>query len=427
MLKKPLSLLILLLVLAGAGLSYYLSVDDQMKLELSAQLSDASGYQVDIQGDLNWQILPSLGLTATNVTMVDEETEIQVGTLQAAVSLSELTKSPENWTLGTLVLNDIRIKDAGFRVKHFKVQDFALGQSAAFQAQLVMLQEAEPSEVSEDAAPIDVEGEMIYLLPTSKRNPNRTLSDLTITDTVIKARLGETPVTATCYGGLQEVDKVATTQTDTLSVYDAKMDCTSSEFSIDGISWPKSKASLQLKNRILTANMLAEKGSVDIEKLKATITAISTLTGKENPAADWPDRMQYQTLEVNASLKDEQVALTADLENIKVVIGGTLDQDDSTIDLKGTLAISEASEDQLIDVDPLITDLPLPFSCLGTTAEPDCNLDSEAAMPLVGDLLKREGKRKGMEKLQDSLLDGLGENLPDGLKEGAKELLNLFN
>ena len=426
MIKRIFITLILILVVLVAGLGYYLSDKETLKEELSAQLSIASGYQVEILGDLNWQVLPKLGLAAVNIKLRDGETQIHVSKLRVGLSLSELTKSPEKWRLDDLILDEVRIKDAGFRVQEFAMQGFALGQATPFQAQMLMLQAGEPSEVREGAAPVNLSGTLTYALPDSKVVPGATLSDLMIAQTTVNTRLGEIPVAADCTGWLKEIDGAAVSQTDTLNIYNGQMDCTSAQFSVSSLSWPESEVSLAIKDGTLSTTLQAANGSVNIQKLKETVTSISALAGKENPAANWPNVMQYQRLLVNASLQDEQVVADANLDNLDVAMRGTLAQADSVLNLKGTLTVQRATADQLIRLDPLFTDLPLPFYCRGTAAEPDCGPDTSAAMSIVGELAKREGKRVIQEKVQESLLDGIEEKLPEALKEKAEQLLNLF-
>ena len=426
MIKRFFITLTLILVVLVAGLGYYLSDKETLKEELSAQLSIASGYQVEILGDLNWQVLPKLGLAAVNIKLRDGETQIHVSKLRVGLSLSELTKSPEKWRLDDLILDEVRIKDAGFRVQEFAMQGFALGQATPFQAQMLMLQAGEPSEVREGAAPVNLSGTLTYALPDSKVVPGATLSDLMISQTTVNTRLGEIPVAADCTGWLKEIDGAAVSQTDTLNIYNGQMDCTSAQFSVSSLSWPESEVSLAVKDGTLSTTLQAANGSVNIQKLKETVTSISALAGKENPAANWPNVMQYQRLLVNASLQDEQVVADANLDNLDVAMRGTLAQADSVLNLKGTLTVQRATADQLIRLDPLFTDLPLPFYCRGTAAEPDCGPDTSAAMSIVGELAKREGKRVIQEKVQESLLDGIEEKLPEALKEKAEQLLNLF-
>ena len=426
MIKRIFITLILILVVLVAGLGYYLSDKETLKEELSAQLSIASGYQVEILGDLNWQVLPKLGLAAVNIKLRDGETQIHVSKLRVGLSLSELTKSPEKWRLDDLILDEVRIKDAGFRVQEFAMQGFALGQATPFQAQMLMLQAGEPSEVREGAAPVNLSGTLTYALPDSKVVPGATLSDLMIAQTTVNTRLGEIPVAADCTGWLKEIDGAAVSQTDTLNIYNGQMDCTSAQFSVSSLSWPESEVSLAIKDGTLSTTLQAANGSVNIQKLKETVTSISALAGKENPAANWPNVMQYQRLLVNASLQDEQMVADANLDNLDVAMRGTLAQADSVLNLKGTLTVQRATADQLIRLDPLFTDLPLPFYCRGTAAEPDCGPDTSAAMSIVGELAKREGKRVIQEKVQESLLDGIEEKLPEELREKAEQLLNLF-
>jgi hypothetical protein len=426
MLKRFFVTLMLLIVFLSAGLGYYLSDKARLKTQLSTQLSIASGYQVDIQGDLNWQLLPNPGLAAANIKLRDGETQMHVLKLRVGLRLSELIKPPEKWQLGDLILDEVRIKDAGFRVQRFAMQNFALEQATSFQAHMLMLQAGEPSEPRADAAPIDVSGTLTYALPDSPQTPGATLSDLTIAQTIITTRLGEVPIHASCEGSFEEIDGAASNETDALSIYNGQLNCKSARFRVSRLSWPESQVSIAVQNGKLSATLLAANGSVDIQKLKNTVANISVLAGKENRAAEWPNVMQYQSLLVNASLQDEQVIAEANLDNIHVAMRGTLAQVDGALNLEGALTVERGNADQLVKLDPLFTDLPLPFYCQGTVAEPDCGLDTSAAVSIVGELAKRAGRRVAREKVQESLLDGIEEKIPKELRDGAKQLLNLF-
>jgi hypothetical protein len=426
MLKRFFVTLMLLIVFLSAGLGYYLSDKARLKTQLSTQLSIASGYQVDIQGDLNWQLLPNPGLAAANIKLRDGETQMHVLKLRVGLRLSELIKPPEKWQLGDLILDEVRIKDAGFRVQRFAMQNFALEQATSFQAHMLMLQAGEPSEPRADAAPIDVSGTLTYALPDSPQTPGATLSDLTIAQTIITTRLGEVPIHASCEGSFEEIDGAASNETDALSIYNGQLNCKSARFRVSRLSWPESQVSIAVQNGKLSATLLAANGSVDIQKLKNTVANISVLAGKENRAAEWPNVMQYQSLLVNASLQDEQVIAEANLDNLHVAMRGTLAQVDGALNLEGALTVERGNADQLVKLDPLFTDLPLPFYCQGTVAEPDCGLDTSAAVSIVGELAKRAGRRVAREKVQESLLDGIEEKIPKELRDGAKQLLNLF-
>ena len=65
MLKRFFIAALILLMLLGAAINYFLSDSERLKSELGAQLTVASGYQVDIQGKLDWQVVPSLGVAVT--------------------------------------------------------------------------------------------------------------------------------------------------------------------------------------------------------------------------------------------------------------------------------------------------------------------------------------------------------------------------
>ena len=416
----------LLLVFLSAALGYYLSDKARLKTHLSTQLSIATGYQVDIQGDLNWQLLPNPGLAAANIKLRDGKTQMHVLKLRVGLGLSELIKPPEKWQLGDLILDDVRIKDAGFRVQRFAMQYFALEQATPFQAQMLMLQAGEPSEARADASQIDVSGTLTYALLDSQTTLGATLSELTIAQTIITARLGEVPIHATCEGSFKEIDEAASNETNALNIFNGQLDCTSAQFRVGSLSWPESQVSMAIQNGKLSATLLAANGSVDIQKLKNTVANVSVLAGKENPAANWPNVMQYQSLLVNASLQDERVIADANLDNLHVAMRGTLAQADGALDLQGALIVEQATAEQLIKLDPLFTDLPLPFYCEGTAAEPDCGPDTSAAVSIVGELAKRAGRRVVLEKARDSLLEDIEEKIPKELRDGAKQLLNFF-
>ena len=309
-------ILLLLIIAAAVGLYFYLGDKEQLKADLSTQLSASSGYEVDIQGDLNWQILPSIGLAASNIKTRDGETWIHVGKLRIKLDLGELTKAPEEWQLANLILQEVRIKDANFRIQQFALQYFALGTATPFRAQPVLLQDSEPSEVKADAAPIDIDGTMIYRLLDSKRDPDANLFDVQLSQINIQSMIGDTAINAQCTRALKEIDGAAATETDLLNLYNGVMDCVSSAFNLGTLTWPESKGALSLKNGRMSAKMSAAKGSLDISKLRTTLGTIGALTGEDDPAADWSDVIEYQSLEVDAWLQDEQANVDANIDSL---------------------------------------------------------------------------------------------------------------
>ena len=69
MLKRLFVTVLILLLLLGAAINYLLSDTERLKTELGAQLSGATGYQVNIEGKLNWQVMPSIGAAVTNIKL----------------------------------------------------------------------------------------------------------------------------------------------------------------------------------------------------------------------------------------------------------------------------------------------------------------------------------------------------------------------
>ncbi len=420
MLRKLLLTVFVLALIIGAAMAYFLSDTENIKAQLNTQLSAASGYEVDIQGDLKWQILPRLGIAVANVKVRDDETQIHIGKLQIGLSLTEITKPPETWTLARLILSEVRVKDADFRLQSFDLRDFSLGNASPFKAQLVFLEAPEPSKVRPGSQPVNIDGEIIYRLLPSKIDAEKTLSDLTLVTADIETAVDDTPLSGTCQGTLTEVDGNQPS-TDTLNAYSSKLDCTSSAFTLNSLTWPESKSTIRLAKGRLDAELLAEKGSVDIQKLKETVTVISALINQENYAAGWPDVMQYQQLAVNGSLQNGRVNLYGTLDNLAVAMAGTLEQSTGELDLSGDLTIAEAAPEHLISVGNAIVDLPLPFNCRGKASSPDCGPDLDAATFLAKELVKR----RVQDEVESTIIDEIQDKLPEEFRDAAKQLLQL--
>lgn len=420
MLRKLLLMVFVLALIVAGAMAYFLSDTENIKAQLNTQLSAASGYEVDIRGDLKWQIFPALGIAVANVKVRDDETQIHIGKLQIGLSLTEVTKPPETWTLARLILSEVRIKDADFRLQSFDLRDFSLGNASPFTAQLVFLEAPEPSQIRPGSQPINVAGEMIYRLQASKIDADKTLSDLTLVKADIETKVDDTPLSGTCQGTLTEVDGKQPS-TDTLNAYNSKLECTSAAFTLNSLTWPESKSIIRLAKGRLDAELLAEKGSIDIQKLKETVAVISALIGQENYAAGWPDVMQYQQLAVNGSLQNGRVNLYGTLDNLAVAMAGTLEQSTGELDLSGDLTIAEAGPEHLISVGNAIVDLPLPFNCRGKASSPDCAPDLDAATSLAKELVKR----RVQDEVESTVIDEIKKKLPEEFREAAKQLLQL--
>ena len=54
-------LIVASVILIGIAGYVYFGDGDRYKLDLEAYLTEASGYQISINGDINWQVQPTLG------------------------------------------------------------------------------------------------------------------------------------------------------------------------------------------------------------------------------------------------------------------------------------------------------------------------------------------------------------------------------
>ncbi|MGY8792005.1 MAG: hypothetical protein ACKVKR_17280, partial [Pseudomonadales bacterium] len=71
-------LIIVTVVLAVVAAYFYFKDGERYKADLEIYLSETSDYQIKVNGEIQWHIWPTLGLSATNISATDSAEKIQV-------------------------------------------------------------------------------------------------------------------------------------------------------------------------------------------------------------------------------------------------------------------------------------------------------------------------------------------------------------
>ncbi len=162
----------------------------------------------------------------------------------------------------------------------------------------------------------------------------------------------------------------------------------------------------------------AGQGQLNISRIKRAINEAGAGFGADDTADDWPDVLDYKRLLGTWRADAGTHRLDVTLDNMRLLAPGTYDAAEDRLRLKPTLTF-QATEDAGLPVDPLLTDLPLPFRCSGQLRKPACSLDTRAAKRLVGDVLT--GKQDGA--LRDKIEKTIEEDVPEAYQDAARDLL----
>ena len=106
-------LIVASVILIGIAGYVYFGDGDRYKLDLEAYLTEASGYQISINGDINWQIQPTLGLSAENIDAIDASENINIGKLTLNAQIGNLFAALESWQIHSFVLENVKVESQG--------------------------------------------------------------------------------------------------------------------------------------------------------------------------------------------------------------------------------------------------------------------------------------------------------------------------
>ncbi|MEM7101251.1 MAG: AsmA family protein [Pseudomonadota bacterium] len=118
---------ILAIIVGAAGAAYIWSQDtDRVKQELETVLNDHSAYQVDLQGDIQWQLLPFY-LKVEDIVAIESETpegqKISVKTIEVSLNTSAMWRSVDTWQIDSVTLGGVTLTQ-GEAVTRFNRLEF---------------------------------------------------------------------------------------------------------------------------------------------------------------------------------------------------------------------------------------------------------------------------------------------------------------
>lgn len=137
------TLLLLLLIVIGVGV-YLLEDANRFKPELVALIETQTGVPVRIDGDLTWQLLPPLSLSASAIRADHEGTRYQLDELALDVDLRSIvkTRDSDRWIIRSLRIDGLQMRSgegaemSTTKIEYLTLSDFSPGQPSPFTTQL---------------------------------------------------------------------------------------------------------------------------------------------------------------------------------------------------------------------------------------------------------------------------------------------------
>ena len=270
-------LIIVTVVLAVVAAYFYFKDGERYKADLEIYLSETSDYQIKVNGEIQWHIWPTLGLSATNISATDSAEKIQVGELKLSAQFGNIFSALDTWQIHQFVLQDVRIESEGSQmiVNRLEIKDFRPNEASPFSMDLAYVA-AEPN-ASKDTLSLQGQVTFTQLDPTDDKHSAR-------------VRFAQTQLTSTYASGLcsgeitdNKVQSSATSvDTDLIPVadilaFDAEFSCELSEVHAGGYI---------LKNGKLALSQIAGKSKMSLsfaEFFGGTLQTTSSIDVNSSP------------------------------------------------------------------------------------------------------------------------------------------------
>lgn len=141
---RVLGTLVLLFVVVFGIAIYLLQDANRFKPELVALIETQTGVPVRIDGDLSWQLLPPLSLSASAIQADHEGTRYQLDELALDVDLQSVirTRDFDRWIIRSLRLDGLQMRSgegaeaSTIKFDYLALSDFTPGQPSPFSTQL---------------------------------------------------------------------------------------------------------------------------------------------------------------------------------------------------------------------------------------------------------------------------------------------------
>ena len=479
--------------IVGAVFLYLVADPNRFKGELVTLIAEQTGVPVSIEGDLDWELLPPLTLSAELISADYEGVVYHLDSLKFKVDLMTVlrTQDIDQWEIKTLTLDELTITQGANRtnIHSFVLTDFRPAVASPFETTLTH-RSADASEI-----PLEINGMMAFDPATSEMKLSDTRFETTDASGVCDMEaLIDTPSgpadpedaiipvsvwRSIDWSGICNLDRVTLQEEDFTDVAvtmnnvggKSSTDVRVPEFfggsagvtldvdaSADPVQWRiepdlaradsqalmawldqrlKWIAPLAYSGEItMTGNTTEElvhsvrgtttfdggKGRIDITQIKQPLLRLATLFQEPDRIASWPDLWNYERLIGEWVIEGTQHKMDFALDNLTAAIDGDYDPLTDVLDADVEFRFEDHPDMHSFDVNPVLVNLPIPLSCIGTLAEPKCSVKSEATRNLVAAVLTSEEGSEVREKL-DATIE---EKVPEEYREAARGLLDLL-
>lgn len=190
------------------------------------------------------------------------------------------------------------------------------------------------------------------------------------------------------------------------------------------------KRAAMVRNARGEMSLVSNNGTLDLSEIKqrtgAAVKDLRGLLGDTDPAAQWPEKLEYLTLTGRWVPDGERQQLNARLDNVLFEMTADIAVDDRSpeddaVTARGTLTFSTTQPPNTLPVPPLLQDLPLPLRCDGAPLAPECQLDAQAARRLIAQAM--QGGDGSLGNKIDELIEA---NVPEEYRAAARGLLEIF-
>ncbi len=131
-----LGFLVLLALVAGAGLLWALKDPNRFKPELEALILESTGMPIKLDGDLSWELWPPVVLAGNDIKFSDEDSSYLIGSVGVRADVLGLLRT-QTLAVQEFVASDLVITDKKFgditHIDSVRITDFAPGKASPLQ------------------------------------------------------------------------------------------------------------------------------------------------------------------------------------------------------------------------------------------------------------------------------------------------------
>ena len=156
-------------------------------------------------------------------------------------------------------------------------------------------------------------------------------------------------------------------------------------------------------------------GAPFLDQIKKAASPFARGAGKAAPGP-----VQYQSLTGTWSIEGAAHRLELALDNLRLKAKGEYRLAEDRLDMTAKVAIEEGADDAAFEANRLLTGIGIPLRCAGTLAKPGCELDGGAVRQLLAEAAK-DGTE--MQRKVDAIIE---EKLPPKQRQAARAVLRLL-